>query len=195
MANVKNAIDFVLRQEDATLSGIITAIPGDDGGITRLGLTKRYYPQLEKQGFYDGNPIPQRPDYLSPTTVPTDRAIAMAEAAYTNAYAAALYLDQIEDQAICTALLSFAVVEGSAKAVELLQASLETCGHPDVVEDGVMGSKTVMAINATNPSELLDIWIVCEMAWFNSIAAKNPSQAKFVSGWNNRAAKLRTLLA
>jgi hypothetical protein len=45
----KTAIDFVLRQEDATLSGAITNYSTDLGGLTRFGLCAQLMPEEMRQ--------------------------------------------------------------------------------------------------------------------------------------------------
>ena len=39
------SIDFVLKQEDSTLSGVITNETGDAGGLTRFGLCAKWHPE------------------------------------------------------------------------------------------------------------------------------------------------------
>jgi hypothetical protein len=52
MENVTAFVDFVLRHEDAKLSGVITRIQGDSGGRTRFGIAERWHPELTSTGFY-----------------------------------------------------------------------------------------------------------------------------------------------
>lgn len=193
MADVKAAVDLVMKQEDSTLSGVITCTPGDAGGTTRFGLTQRWHPELTPQGFFDGVPDTARPWILTPTTVPTPRALPMAETAYQTQYTAPLCLDQIGNQAICTAMLSFAVVEGGKKAIELLQAALDACGAR-VHQDGSMGPMTLNAANETDARALLPAWIAQEKGYFAAMVTHNPSQQKFLAGWDNRAQALMGLL-
>jgi len=177
MANVKQAIDFVLRQEDSTLSGKITNIPGDQGGTTRFGLTAKWHPELVAQGFFDAY-------------TPAIRALPMAESAYETQYAAKLYLADIQSQAIATALLSFAVLEGPQRPVQLLQAALDTCGA-SIAPDGCMGQQTLNAVNDAPQDALLDAWLKQEEAYFASLVQHDPSQQKFLLGWDNRAEALK----
>lgn len=194
MADPKAADDFVMKQEDASGSGVITCTPGDAGGTTRWGLCKKWHPELDAKGFYDGvAQNPAKPWMLTPTTVPEPEGHAMAEAAYGAVYTAPLCLTQIQSQAIATAMLSFAVVEGQQKAVQLLQAALDGCGA-SVTEDGGLGPKTVDAVNETAPAVLLNAWIKQEEAYFAALGQKSPVQERFVAGWDNRAELLRSLL-
>lgn len=188
MANVKAAIDYVMRDEDRKLSGIITNYPDDPGGVTRFGQAKRWHPALAQQGFYDCEfPDAKTAEEQNPA-IPVDRAIVMAESSYETNYAAALYLERIASQAIATALLSFAVVEGTYQAVRQLQKALCSIGtHVDV--DGVPGPSTLAAENAADAPKLLTAWIALEDNYFAGLG-----KPVFLKGWENRAAELKSLV-
>ena len=79
MSNPTQSIDFVLRQEDSTLSGIITNEANDAGGLTRFGLCAKWHPELVAAGFYQ-------------VAMDTATALNEAEVAYANAYATPLLL-------------------------------------------------------------------------------------------------------
>lgn len=178
--DVKAAIDFVMKQEDSTLSGIITDDPTDMGGTTRFGLTAKYHPALVAQGFYTKN------------AVPTERAIPMAESAYQSDYAASLQLQAIKSRGVGTALLSFAVVEGTPTAVRVLQGVLNAVGYKLTV-DGVMGNQTVNALNdalSLTPGSsvpFMQAWLEAEEKYFAGIVKLHPNQIKYIAGWDNRA--------
>jgi Glycosyl hydrolase 108 len=81
MADIQEAIYSVLRQEDATLSGVITDIPGDSGGRTRYGIAERWHPELTATGFF--------------STMSSAAALKVAEGVYAASYAKHLMLAQI----------------------------------------------------------------------------------------------------
>jgi lysozyme family protein len=161
------AIEFVLRQEDSTLSGIITNESGDAGGLTRFGLCAKWHPELVSAGFYD-------------VTMDTATALPLAKTAYQTAYATSLRLAQINAQTVANALLSFAVNLGTFEAVETLQ---QVCG---AVADGCMGPNTVAAVNKQDPATLLAAYCAIQANHYRGIVAANPTQAKFLQGWLNR---------
>jgi lysozyme family protein len=179
--NLSDVIFFVIKQEDSTLSGIITNDPLDSGGTTRFGLTKKFHPELATQGFFDKD------------VVPSDRALIMAQQAYQSQYAQSLMLVSFNSQAIATAMLSFAVVEGNHAAVKCLQTSVTECGTPITV-DGLLGHATIDGANSISPAILLQEWIEQEDFYFESIVERNSSQQRFLKGWEARAEKLKTLL-
>ena len=79
MADIRKAVEFMLRQEDARLSGTVTNAASDNGGFTRFGLCAKWHPALVAAGFF----TPQ---------MPRDKALLMAEETYSTEYAPALRL-------------------------------------------------------------------------------------------------------
>jgi lysozyme family protein len=173
MSDPTIAIDFVLRQEDATLSGVITNESGDSGGLTRFGLCAKWHPELVAAGFYQAS-----------MDAPTSRT--MAETAYYKSYANPLWLASINAQTVANALLSFAVNLGTFEAVETLQ---QVCG---AVADGCMGPNTVAAVNKQEPATLLAAYCAIQANHYRGIVAANPTQAKFLAGWLNRVNAVQT---
>ena len=171
MSNPTQSIDFVLKQEDSTLSGVITNETGDAGGLTRFGLCAKWHPELVEAGFYRAS-------------IGRVLALAMAENSYQTAYATPLRLASINAQTVANALLSFAVNMGTFSAVETLQ---QVCG---AIADGCMGPNTVAAVNAQDPATLLAAYCAIQANHYRGIAAANPTQQKFLVGWLNRVANV-----
>jgi lysozyme family protein len=174
MANVKNAVDFVLRQEDSTLSGIITTAAADRGGCTRFGLCAKWHPELLAEGFFE-------------SSMSAEDALPIAEQAYESQYVGSLTSD-----AVATALLSFAVLEGNLEAVTVLQNAIVMLGV-GITVDGKIGPGTVAAANSCDPQKLITAVVQLQKAHFTHIAAVNPSQAVWVHGWDNRADLLMSI--
>jgi lysozyme family protein len=184
MADAKQVIDFVMRQEDSTLSGVITNKPTDRGGCTRFGLTERWHPELAEQGFFettleDGKPVPK---------MPATEALALAEKTYDAEYDAPLSLAAISSQALATALLSLAVLEGTREAVTLLQKAINV--NTPLTIDGLMGPKTLALANAADPAKLRNALVSFGEGYFQHLAQVVPSQAANLAGWMNRAKAL-----
>jgi lysozyme family protein len=179
MANVKQCVDFVMKQEDSTLSGKITDAPADRGGCTRFGIAAKWHPELDNT------------DYFSPSMSPQD-AFPIAEHAYETQYVPALHLDEIKSDGVATALLSFGVLEGNSEAITVLQNAIVMLGVPITV-DGKIGPSTVAAANSSDPQKLISAIVQLQKAHFAHIAAVNPSQAVWVHGWDNRADLLMSI--
>lgn len=201
MADLKQAVDFVMRQEDSTLSGIITDRKSDRGGRTRFGLAERWHPELTGQGFYDYNTV----DKQQVPKMPNDEALTIAENTFAGQYADSLKLASIESQGLATALLSFAVVEGPEEAITLLQKAIVSIAPPIkqppswdykppvavIAIDGVVGQKTLDYANATDPVKLTNMLVAFTESHFQHIAQVIPSQAVNLHGWMNRAIALK----
>jgi lysozyme family protein len=173
MSNVKAAITYILREEDSTLSGVITNIPGDRGGLTRFGISIKAHPELSAAGFYTER-------------MNNDLALKLAEQVYEQAYAAPLHISEIDDQKVATAALSYGVNRGQANAAILLQRVCIACGKL-VKIDAKMGPLTVAAINSCDPAKfLIDFTVYAKLA-YQQIANDNPSNRKFLNGWYSRA--------
>lgn len=179
MADVKQTVDFVIRQEDQKLEGKITNTASDRGGLTRWGLTQRWHPELVESGFF--------------TTMDRDDSFALAETTYEKVYSGPLFLSKLYNQVAATALLSFSVLEGNLEAITLFQKALVSLGAKIAV-DGIMGSETVSWANAAKAGPLVSTLIALQKAYFATIARNAPSQAKFVAGWGNRADAILALL-
>lgn len=177
MADEEQAVEFVEKQEDSTLSGAITTLPGDSGGATRFGLASADHPELEAKGFYketDGVP-----------TIPTVEALPIADIAYTEEYAAPACIGMIQDQALANRVLSFAVNEGEHQAIVILQRALNYLGC-SLKTDGVMGPLTLEAINAQNPETLLATMRSMQADFYRHLVAVRPQLLPYLKGFLNR---------
>jgi lysozyme family protein len=173
MSDVKQAIDFVLRQEDSILAGKVVDLR-DGAGWTRFGITSKFHPELIASGFFDESKVNR------------DEALAIAERVYSASYAAPLYIGEIKDQRVATAVLSFGINSGSKNAAILLQRAIIEA-HRRVTVDGIIGPATIAACNACDPDNLLTAYTVLAKLFYHDLAADKPSNEKFLRGWNNRA--------
>lgn len=183
MSNVTACVDFVLRQEDSTLSGIVTDLATDLGGMTRFGLCAKWHPELVEAGFYAYQIV----DGKQVAKIAAPDALVLAESTYATAYEPSLKLAEIASTGIATAILSFAVLEGQEEAVKLLQEAL------GITADGLMGPATLAAENAASSATLLPRLVNLQRQHFAAIAAANPSQEANLHGWDNRADALLAL--
>lgn len=178
MDDVNEAVEFVLGQEDAGLTGNVTTLPGDKGGATRFGLASADHPDLVDEGYYeekDGQPV-----------VPREEALDIAEAKYAQEYGAKIDLSAISDQAVADRLLSFAVNEGPHESTAILQKALNSLGA-DLAVDGEMGPETLRAVNAENPTALIAALRIFERQFYTHLVAVRPELMPYYHGLLNRA--------
>ena len=171
MSDIVSSIDYVLRQEDATMSGVITDDTWDTGGKTRFGVAQHFHPELTPSGFYD--------------SMSTADALVVAHRVYTFSYAGPLLLVQMRSQKVANALLSFAINEGVEPCVKILQNTLASM-KLSVTTDGVMGSQTINALNSVDETLLLKMLAINQRGHYDAICAANPNDRKFYNGWMNR---------
>jgi lysozyme family protein len=176
MANVKAAIDFVLREEDARMTGAVTRLSGDSGGATRYGLASRAHPELVASGYFNEQESSN------------EAALIIAEQVYETSYATPLQIAEIDDQAVATAVLSFGVNSGLRGDVELIQRACTRTGRA-VSADGDMGPGTLAAINSINPALLLGAFSSLVDAYYVETVERHPEDAGFLRGWTNRVAE------
>ncbi len=152
----------------------------DKGGATNYGISLRFLrtlPALAGDITNDGHVTTQD---IETMTVDTARVF------YRRYFWEHYRLGEIHDLDVATKLFNFFVNMRGKTAALIAQRAVNDLGH-NLYLDGIAGSKTLAAINACAPGELL----VCIKwrAWqvYREIIATTPSQAVFANGWRKRA--------
>jgi lysozyme family protein len=131
--------------------------PNDPGGITNFGISKRAYPLLNIK------------------SLTKEFAIEL----YRRDYWSAWYDSMPYEVAAKT--FDMAVNMGKAQAHKILQRAV------GVVDDGVVGPKTVAATNAQNVDKTLANITEQQLKFYDKIIEKKPTSKVFLSGWTRRA--------
>lgn len=170
MALLELALSYTLVNEGSS----VVDDPSDRGGLTRYGITQKTL------GVYLGREA-TREDVidLNATTV---------EALYRKLYWSAIKGDGLESQPVATVYFDMAVLMGPSRATALVQKVV------GAQTDGLMGPKTLAAVNAFNPSGLLAQFSSACCGYFSDIVARDTSQAKWMPGWTKRAHRMLSLL-
>ena len=156
------ALDFTLRWE-----GYKSDDKLDSGGRTIFGIASKFYPE-EVNAMWD---------------LPIEQAKLIAEKIYYTHYWLAGSCDDMPDK---TSIVHFdaCVNCGLHQAAKWLQ---EVIG---VIDDGVIGSKTITAMNnyvAGYGDDILANLLLKERELFyHFLVKRNPTQEKFLKGWLNR---------
>jgi len=166
MANFQGICEWVLRQEDSTLSGKVVNLM-DGQGLTRFGIGQHSHPNLP-------------PDFY---TCNAAQALADAQQIYKAEYWDRMLCDLVTSDEVASCLLNFGINDGIGQEVKLLQYCL--VGIP---VDGIMGSKTLAATNAADPAKLAPQLRQAQADWYHSLVAKQPTDARFLDGWLRRVA-------
>ena len=142
--------------------------PQDPGGRTIYGITEKYYPKEWENG---------------PPTL--DRAKQF----YFDTFWEPLHLSNIDAVEIAIEVFDSAVLHGQSKAVLLLQraynfwANIEPTKYSRVKEDGVLGNKTVTAVNyfCSTTCNRDALYVMLNVMQANKLLENN--NGKFIKGW------------
>ena len=154
----------------------------DSGGATNMGITKR---TLEK---WRGEKL----------TVKDVRELTKKEAKeiYQDKYWDVMRLDAVDSDQVASAIMDFGVNAGPRTAIKTLQKALNDYGESLVV-DGLIGNKTIRAINTITDSEdenterfeyiFLLLFFKLRIKYYTNLAKRRPKDRKFLYFWNHRS--------
>lgn len=147
--------------------------PDDPGGETNYGITKK----VAKSYGYTG-PMKE---------IPEDKVFEIYRRGYWNP----CKCDMIKDQIIADKLFDTAVNVGVSRAIIILQTAInyaqpETSGIV-VGVDGLIGPKTLKAIDETNKNDLIMGMQDVQWEYYKRLIENNPRLKKFEKGWHRRA--------
>lgn len=160
--------------------------PADPGGSTNFGVSLRYLKRLgdsDLDGVLDG-------DFDRDGDVDADDIHAM-----TEADAAAIYRRQwwdryrygeIQNADVAAKVLDLSVNMGPNAAHSLVQYALRAV-HRRVKVDGILGPKTLAAVNVALPGTLVVALRSEAAGWYRSLVAEHHQFEPFLEGWLNRA--------
>lgn len=179
--------------------------PADRGGATKYGISLRF---LKAEGAFDGDG-PWDRDGIADFDLDFDgdidgrdvRKLTIGDARY-------LYLRCFWQALDCESfarpigemLFDQGVNGGNHAAKVLLQRALNVClartGYNLVEVDGRIGSETRAALHRISDCPRMGVWAIVQAYRevvadrYRAIVRRNPSQAKFLKGWLNRADRL-----
>jgi len=143
-----------------------TDIPEDRGGPTKFGITQA------SLADYLGRPA-SKEDVKNMTQF-------TAKEIYRRNYWNVIRGDEIIHPVFCICFMDQAVNRGPASATRQIQRQLK------LDPDGVVGPKTLKAINAQNDKQVSFKFICDTQNRYCDICVNDKSQIKFLNGWINR---------
>ena len=165
MAEIKKLAPWILKWEGGFVND-----PLDKGGATNKGVTIAVW---KSQGYdKDGD---RDIDVADLKLITVEDATNIMKKNYWDRWKA----DQIKNQAIANTLVDWVWGSG-AWGIKIPQRIL------GVKDDGVVGGKTLEALNKQNPKEFLEKLYLARFNFLDGIVASNPSQKRFIKGWKNR---------
>ena len=165
MADIKLIVPKILQWE-----GGYTDDPTDKGGATNHGVTLATWRQV---GYdKDGDGDIDRDDIKLLTT--DDFTVFLKKRVWDRWKA-----DQIVNQSIAEILVDWTYNSG-AWGIKIPQRLL------GVIADGQVGTKTIEAVNSTDPGTFYSRLQNARLEFVDAIVKRDPAQAKYIKGWHNR---------
>lgn len=166
MANVYKLALWILKWEGGFVND-----PADLGGATNMGVTIGAWKSCGYDKDGDGDidvddlRLLTREDVVNRVLKPH----------YWDRWKA----DDIKSQSVANILVDWVWASG-AHGIKIPQRLL------GVSVDGIVGPKTLAAVNARNPRELFDMIKIARFDFIEDICRKRPANNKFKRGWMNR---------
>jgi len=166
MAVYEPAFDVLMKHEGGYTQ--------DHAGATKYGITLRVLDvDIDRDGDIDA-------DDISALTIPD------AKEFYHRRWWRKYGYGEIINQAVATKVFDLAVNMGAPQAHLLVQRALKACDFL-VVDDGILGPKSIAAINQCEPGALLAAIRSQAAGFYRLIAAKHPHYDRYLKGWLRRA--------
>lgn len=164
MANINLLAPIIFRWE-----GGYSNHPADKGGSTMMGVTfNTYKSYCKKKGL-------KTPTVDDLKKITKETAIDVLRVLFWNP----LKADSIKNQSIANLIVDncWGSGLGYMRQIQIVLG---------VKADGLVGMKTLNAINTANQRELFDRLKEKRAIFYNNIVLGNPSQRVFLRGWLNR---------
>jgi lysozyme family protein len=165
MAKFNEAVDKTLSFEGQYHNGA-----GDYGGETKWGIAKKHHPELDIKNL----------------------TVEEAKAIYKRDYWDKLRGDKIQNQKVANELFDTAVNMGWRRAGKFLQETLNLLSEHHLVEDGLVGSKTLAVLHSYlvlrpyNERVLIIALDGLQFIHYWDQAKRDPNQRRWLAGWLNQ---------
>ena len=166
MADVRKLAPFILKWEGGFVND-----PDDLGGATNMGVTIGAWKSCGYDKDGDGD-------------IDVDDLHLLTREDVVNRVLKPYYWDRwkadsIQDQSVANILVDWIWASG----VHGIKIPQDLVG---VIPDGIVGPKTLAAVNSHNPRELFDQIKIARFDFIEDICRKRPANNKFKRGWMNR---------
>jgi lysozyme family protein len=167
MSRFEECLKRILKHEGGYVND-----PLDSGGRTNLGVTQKVWEEFVGHPVTEADMRALTPEKIAP----------MYKLKYWNpSYC------EVLPKGLDYVVFDFAVNAGTGRSVKTLQQAI------GCVADGVIGPKTMAAINDANPKDLITKFSDARADFYQGIVTRKPDQARFIKGWLNRVEESRKL--
>lgn len=176
MANFKISEEITGKSE-----GLYAFNKDDRGGETYAGIARNFWPKWSGWATIDhiknvyGKSAATINKYAKSDTNLTEKISAFYKANFWGVNK----LDLFTDQQVANTVYDFGVNAGTGKAAKTLQEVL------NVSVDGVIGPKTIAAVNSGNAKAIHTAYNCKRKEYYESLA-KKPGQDQFLKSWLSR---------
>lgn len=183
MARIESIVPFILKWETGTtgigltneqlfekakLKGFAND-PDDLGGATMCGVTLATFTEYCRRKGYP------RPTIVRLKAIKYKEWLEILKTMFWDKWKA----DQINNESVALILVDW--VWGSGKyGITIPQKAI------GVTADGIVGPKTIAAVNAKDPKQLFDLIRKERLAYIERICRSRPTNLKYKRGWLNR---------
>ncbi|CAB4127807.1 zliS Lysozyme family protein [uncultured Caudovirales phage] len=177
MADFDSCVAYVLKHE-----GGLSEDAADPGGITSMGISLRFLRDVNTDTL-------KRVGIFGDVTAQTIRDLTLdqAQKLYFFEFWSTCPVEKIQNGIIAKYCFDMMVNHGQVQAIKLIQRAC--CAAQKVKDyvkdDGIMGSKTLQAINQAS-FMLIPALIATRAAFMRQLVASNSKLECFIDGWLNR---------
>lgn len=164
MAKASLLMPFIKKWEGGFIND-----PDDLGGATNMGITLSTYTDYCRRKGYP------KPTVTRLKNISESDWLDIFKTMYWDKWKA----DEILSQSVANILVDWLWNSGDY-GIKIPQMLV------NVSNDGIVGPKTIAAINAQNPRELFDRIKIARFDFIDSICKSRPANEKYRRGWMNR---------
>ena len=182
MANFDEAFKIVLHLEFNDKKNALHKNDGENG-LTYMGIYQSAHPKWIGWNQIEKILDKCNGDIKKASAICYDDTILYSSVGlfYDKEFYSKMKLDKISSQKIVNEMFCGGVNYGIKTAVKLAQRVV------NVLDDGLIGEKTIKALNAFNDVIFDKEFDKLEIAYYESLVAKKPAFKRFINGWRNRA--------
>lgn len=174
--NFDSAVQDILRHE-----GGYSDQPNDKGGATKYGISLRYLKSLGSNGDINNDGSIDDNDIK---VIDINKATAFYRRGFWDKYG----YDRINNASVAEKIFDLSVNMGPETAHKLIQKAVNLGRLSNTLkEDGILGQKTIDAVNSLNADRLLLRLNGVAISRYIDIAERDPTQKIFIDGWLKRA--------
>jgi lysozyme family protein len=174
MVSKERAFD-TLAKHILKWEGLLFVSPSEPGGMAYKGITYATYNALCKQ-LLGRDPSEAHFKSLSNNEAKV----------FIKHYWDSVGANKVESSSIAAWITEMAWGSGVVRSVKTVQQTLNYSFGKSLAVDGVMGTKTLAAINSTDESKLFDALGVARIKFLKDLAVAKPDKAQYLDGWLRR---------